>query len=152
MQGINVSGGQKQRIQIARAVYASPSVVLLDDPLSALDSKVGRAVFRRCIQGELAGTTRLLVTNQLQYVSEADHVVVLKDGEVAESGKFKALMATGGVLAAMMQDVQKDEAPDDAGACWAAHNIALTVDHSATQKITSSESGACTCTSGSQSL
>lgn len=65
-QGINVSGGQKQRIQIARAVYANPDVILLDDPLSALDAKVGRAVFRTCIKEELRGTTRILVTNQLQ--------------------------------------------------------------------------------------
>ena len=53
MQGINVSGGQKQRIQVARAVYSDPDVVLLDDPLSALDSKVSRAVFRTCIKVRL---------------------------------------------------------------------------------------------------
>jgi ABC-type multidrug transport system fused ATPase/permease subunit len=107
-----VSGGQKQRIQIARAVYAAPDVVLLDDPLSALDAKVGRAVFRTCLMQELKGCTRVLVTNQLQYVSEADHVVVLKDGEVAESGNYKTLMAQGGVLADMLQDVTADDGAD----------------------------------------
>ena len=116
VQGINASGGQQQRIQIARAVYAHPDVVLLDDPLSALDSKVGRAVFRTCIKEELAHTTRILVTNQLQYLAEADHVLVLKDGEVAESGHYKTLMSQNGALTAMMQDVSVDDAEGQEGA------------------------------------
>jgi ABC-type multidrug transport system ATPase subunit len=115
LQGINISGGQKQRIQIARAVYANPSIVLMDDPFSALDAKVGRTVFKRCIQGELKHTTRLVVTNQLQYVADADRVVVLKDGVIAESGKFKTLMAQNGVLTSMMQDVHDDDGREASG-------------------------------------
>lgn len=110
-----MSGGQKQRIAVARAVYASADVYLFDDPLSALDSKVGRQVFRACIAGELAGKTRVLVTNQLQYVPEADKVVVLKDGHIVESGPYADLMARkNGVLAEMMQDVQTDLADEGA--------------------------------------
>ena len=60
---------------------------------------------------------------RLQYVSEADHVVVLRDGEVAESGKYKTLMAQGGALASMMQDVQDDEDPEKAPAAGAASQI-----------------------------
>lgn len=109
MQGINVSGGQKQRIAVARAVYADADVYLFDDPLSALDSKVGRQVFRACIAGELAGKTRLLVTNQLQYVPEADKVVVLKEGRIVEAGTYADLISRkNGVLAEMMNDVQTD--------------------------------------------
>ena len=108
-----MSGGQKQRIQIARAAYSHPDVVLLDDPLSALDAKVSRAVFKACIKGALASCTRILVTNQLQYVPEADHVVVLKDGGIAQQGGYRELMATGGALAAMMQDVQTEEQQGD---------------------------------------
>jgi ABC-type arginine transport system ATPase subunit len=118
LQGINVSGGQKQRIQIARAVYASPDVVLLDDPLSALDASVGRSVFNACLKDELRSATRVLVTNQLQYVSEADQVVVLKDGYIMERGHYKALMASGGLLAEMMRDVETDAADAvPTGAC-----------------------------------
>eukprot|EP00892_Ulva_mutabilis_P008206 jgi/Ulvmu1/5758/UM025_0012.1 len=107
--GVNVSGGQKQRIAVARAVYANADVYLFDDPLSALDAKVGRQVFRACIAGELASKTRLLVTNQLQYVPDADKVVVLRDGRVAEAGTYADLMTRkGGALAEMMQDVQTD--------------------------------------------
>jgi ABC-type multidrug transport system ATPase subunit len=107
-QGINISGGQKQRLAIARAVYANADVYLLDDPLSALDAKVGRRVFWQCIKGELKSKTRLLVTNQLQYVPDADVVVVLKNGRIVESGSYGDLMAKNGVLADMMQDVQTD--------------------------------------------
>jgi ABC-type dipeptide/oligopeptide/nickel transport system ATPase component len=110
VQGVNVSGGQKQRIAIARAVYANADVYLFDDPLSALDAKVGRKVFRQCIQQELGQKTRVMVTNQLQYVPEADKVVVLKGGMIAESGTYAELMAQkGSVLAEMMADVQIDK-------------------------------------------
>lgn len=60
------SGGQKHRVALARAVYAHADVVLLDDPLSAVDAHVGRHLFDACICGLLAGSTRILVTHQLQ--------------------------------------------------------------------------------------
>lgn len=110
LQGVNISGGQKQRVAIARATYANADVYLFDDPLSALDAGVGRKVFKQCIQGELRGRTRLLVTNQLQYVAEADKVVVLKGGKIAEAGTYAALMAQkGSLLGAMMHDVVIEE-------------------------------------------
>ena len=59
--GINISGGQKARISLARAAYARRDIVILDDPLSALDPEVAAVVFERCIQQLLAGTTRILV-------------------------------------------------------------------------------------------
>jgi ABC-type protease/lipase transport system fused ATPase/permease subunit len=64
--GINLSGGQKHRVALARAVYAGADVLLLDDPLSAVDAHVGRALFEGCICGQLRGKTRLLVTHQMQ--------------------------------------------------------------------------------------
>jgi len=64
--GINLSGGQKHRVALARAVYAAADVLLLDDPLSAVDAHVGRALFEGCICDELRGRTRVLVTHQLQ--------------------------------------------------------------------------------------
>merc|ERR1712185_199298 len=63
--GITLSGGQKQRIAIARAAYARADVVLLDDPLSAMDAHVGARVFDQCFVDLLGGTTRLFCTNQL---------------------------------------------------------------------------------------
>lgn len=61
-----MSGGQRQRVNLARAVYSESDVYLLDDPLSALDVRVGRQIFQECIKTELAGKTIVLVTHQLQ--------------------------------------------------------------------------------------
>lgn len=60
------SGGQKQRVNLARAVYANKDVYLLDDPLSAVDARVARHIFSKCIKGKLSGKTILLVTHGLQ--------------------------------------------------------------------------------------
>jgi hypothetical protein len=67
--GINLSGGQKHRVALARAVYAAANVLLMDDPLSAVDAHVGRALFDGCICGTLRRKTRVLVTHQLQVKS-----------------------------------------------------------------------------------
>ena len=78
--GINLSGGQKQRVSIARAAYAADcSVVLMDDPLSAVDAHVGHHIFHRCINGPaMEGRTRLLVTHSLAYVDYASKIVLMK--------------------------------------------------------------------------
>jgi ATP-binding cassette, subfamily C (CFTR/MRP), member 1 len=81
--GINLSGGQKQRISLARAAYSSRDIFLLDDPLSALDPSVANKVFNECIKTVLKGKTILMVTNQLQFVSQCDQVIVLKAGDAA---------------------------------------------------------------------
>ncbi|CAG8740969.1 9300_t:CDS:10, partial [Gigaspora margarita] len=79
--GINLSGGQRQRINIARAVYYNADIVLLDDPLSAVDAHVGRYLFTHCIQGALAKKTRLLVTHHLNYLPQVDYVIYMEDDE-----------------------------------------------------------------------
>ncbi|KAA6378290.1 MAG: hypothetical protein EZS28_026183, partial [Streblomastix strix] len=73
--GVNLSGGQKSRIQLARAVYSDRDIYILDDPLSAVDAHVGRTLFEQCIDGRLKGKTRLLITNQLQYLDRADNII-----------------------------------------------------------------------------
>ena len=69
--GVNLSGGQKQRVALARACYARADVVLLDDPLSAVDTHVGRHLLDSCICGLLRGKTRVLVTHQLMALASA---------------------------------------------------------------------------------
>ena len=64
--GTNLSGGQKQRVNLARAVYSNSDIYLLDDPLSALDTRVSKEIFHKCIKGQLLGKTIILVTHQLQ--------------------------------------------------------------------------------------
>uniref|UniRef100_A0A8C5FNE8 Multidrug resistance-associated protein 4-like n=1 Tax=Gadus morhua TaxID=8049 RepID=A0A8C5FNE8_GADMO len=77
--GANLSGGQKARINLARAVYQDADIYLLDDPLSAVDSEVGRHLFEECICGVLKKKPRILVTHQLQYLKAAHHILVLKE-------------------------------------------------------------------------
>lgn len=75
--GASLSGGQKARVNLARAVYRQADIYLLDDPLSAVDARVAKHLFEKCIQQYLGGRTRILVTHQLQFVKQADTIVVL---------------------------------------------------------------------------
>lgn len=68
-------------------------------------------VFNRCLLGELNGKTRVLVTNQLQFVSSADLVVFMTDGEIAEMGSYSDLMAKNGAFAKMMAEAQVIQSP-----------------------------------------
>ncbi|XP_076803641.1 ATP-binding cassette sub-family C member 5-like [Clavelina lepadiformis] len=90
--GINLSGGQKQRISLARAVYSEREIVLLDDPLSAVDAHVGKHIFFECIKNILANRTVIFVTHQLQYLKDCDEVVMLKEGRITEYGQHNELM------------------------------------------------------------
>ncbi|XP_046622340.1 ATP-binding cassette subfamily C member 4-like [Neodiprion virginianus] len=92
--GASLSGGQRARVNLARAVYRDADLYLLDDPLSAVDARVGRHLFEECIQGYLKGKTRILVTHQLQYLSQADSIIVLDRGTVEHQGTYSELGKT----------------------------------------------------------
>jgi ABC-type transport system involved in cytochrome bd biosynthesis fused ATPase/permease subunit len=66
---------------LARAVYSDHDIYLLDDPLSAVDSHVGKHIFKECITGSLAKKTRILVTHQLQYLPFMDQIIVMDKGD-----------------------------------------------------------------------
>lgn len=85
--GISLSGGQKARVNLARAVYKDADVYLLDDPLSAVDTHVGKELFTNCVAGFLKDKTCILVTHQLQYLKDVDHIIILEDGIVKAEGK-----------------------------------------------------------------
>ncbi|GAA5846361.1 hypothetical protein JCM9279_001345 [Rhodotorula babjevae] len=93
--GITLSGGQRQRVSIARTLYYDADILLLDDPLSAVDAHVGAAIFDNAIQGLLAGKTRILVTHGLQYLPQADSVVVMENGRIVEQGTYAELVTSG---------------------------------------------------------
>ncbi|XP_054711811.1 multidrug resistance-associated protein 1-like [Uloborus diversus] len=96
--GINLSGGQKQRVSLARAVYSDADIYLLDDPLSAVDSHVGKHIFEKVIgpDGLLKNKNRILVTHGLTYLPKTDMIYVMKDGEIAEKGSFQELVESKG--------------------------------------------------------
>ncbi|XP_030465025.2 putative ABC transporter C family member 15 [Syzygium oleosum] len=90
--GINISGGQKQRIQIARAVYQDADIYLLDDPFSAVDAHTGTQLFADCLMGMLKDKTILYVTHQVEFLPAADLILVMRDGRIAQAGKFEDLV------------------------------------------------------------
>ncbi|PNY06586.1 ABC transporter C family member 2-like protein [Trifolium pratense] len=107
--GVNISGGQKQRVSMARAVYSNSDVLVFDDPLSALDAHVARQVFDKCIKGELRGKTRVLVTNQLHFLSQVDRIILVHEGMVKEEGTFEELSSQGILFQKLMENAGKME-------------------------------------------
>ncbi|KAJ9591422.1 hypothetical protein L9F63_002028, partial [Diploptera punctata] len=89
--GITLSGGQRARINLARAVYKEADLYILDDPLSAVDTHVGRHLFEDCICDFLHNKTRLLVTHQLQYLQTVDNILILNNGAVEATGTYQEL-------------------------------------------------------------
>ena len=80
--GINLSGGQKARVSLARAVYKDPDVVIMDDPISALDTNTRKRIFEQVFQGLLKDKTRILVTHAVEFVHLADKVVIMNQGKI----------------------------------------------------------------------
>lgn len=104
--GITISGGQRQRIAVARAAYANVDLIVLDDPLSAMDPHVGRQVMDNCVLGLLGGKTRVFCTNQLQFAAAADEIYYLDGGRIVERGSFAELSRKeGGAFAALYAHV-----------------------------------------------
>lgn len=99
--GINLSGGQKQRVSLARAIYNNADIYFFDDPLSAVDSHVGKHIFEHLLgpQGLIRKKTRVLVTHGITYLPKVDNIIVLKDGGISEIGTFKELLAKQGSFA-----------------------------------------------------
>lgn len=110
--GVTLSGGQKARINLARALYDEPDIILLDDPLSAVDSEVGRHIFDQCIMGYLANKPRILVTHQLQYLTTADQIIILKDGHIEGKGTLSELNEMGIDFAKLMEEGEEDDEDD----------------------------------------
>lgn len=90
--GITISGGQKQRLNIARAIYFDADIVLMDDPLSAVDAHVGRHIFDNAILGLLKDKCRILATHQLWVLSRCDRIVWMEAGKIQAVDTFDNLM------------------------------------------------------------
>lgn len=95
--GINLSGGQKQRTALARALARNPSVVLLDDALSAVDTQTEAAILHG-LRDALASRTALVASHRLSAVRDAEHIIVLDGGRVVQSGTHEQLLREGGAL------------------------------------------------------
>jgi len=112
--GINLSGGQKARVALARAMYSPETrLLLLDDPLSAVDSHVGEHLFTQAIEGPIShGKTRILVTHHVHILSRCDSVIVMDQGTVKHQGLYQDLIDQGVDFAGAV-DVSKIKANDE---------------------------------------
>ncbi|EDV91220.1 probable multidrug resistance-associated protein lethal(2)03659 [Drosophila grimshawi] len=121
--GASLSGGQKARISLARAVYRRAEIYLLDDPLSAVDTHVGRHLFDQCMRGYLRSELVILVTHQLQFLEHADLIVIMDKGKISAMGTYATMQRSGLDFAQLLTDPNKsDETSNDrdseAGDIW----------------------------------
>jgi len=101
--GVNLSGGQRQRVALARALLAGSRVLVLDDPMSAVDTETERLLVEN-LRPAVAGRTVLVATQRLSTIGVSDRAVVLDGGRIVEQGRPEALLAAGGLFTALFGD------------------------------------------------
>jgi len=104
--GTNVSGGQKQRLCIARALLKKPKILILDDSTSAVDTRTD-AMIRQAFREEIPGTTKLIIAQRVASVQDADMIVILDNGMVADVGTHEALLQSSAIYKEVYDSQQK---------------------------------------------
>ena len=105
--GVGLSGGQKQRVSIARAVLTDPSILIMDDSTSAVDMETEYQIQQE-LKEVLAGRTTFIIAHRISSVKNADQILVLEDGRIAERGTHHKLLAKKGIYYGMVQDQYRD--------------------------------------------
>ncbi|HVR19000.1 MAG TPA: ABC transporter ATP-binding protein [Polyangiaceae bacterium] len=101
--GVQLSGGQKQRVALAMAFVSNPRILILDDPLSAVDARTERRILE-AIDRQRAERSVLLVTHRVAAASRCDHIVVLDRGRIVEQGRHDELVRNGGLYAVFAEE------------------------------------------------
>ena len=94
--GVTLSGGQKQRVAIARALLTNPNILILDDALSAVDTKTERRILNRLIEIR-KGKTTFIIAHRISALQHSDLIIVINNGIIAEQGTHQELLAKGGL-------------------------------------------------------
>jgi ATP-binding cassette subfamily B protein len=105
--GVQLSGGQKQRVALARALVREPPVLVLDDPLSAVDAKTEAAILET-LERQAAERTLILITHRVAAARRCDHIVVLEQGHVVERGTHDELASASGLYALFAEEQQME--------------------------------------------
>lgn len=111
--GVNLSGGQKARTSLARALYSDADVYLLDDPLSAVDTKVAKNLFNNAIRGVLKDKTVILATHQVHFAREAEKIVVLENGALKAEGTLDDIIRQDSSILAIFEAKQRRKTSDN---------------------------------------
>jgi ABC-type transport system involved in Fe-S cluster assembly fused permease/ATPase subunit len=119
--GLKLSGGEKQRVAIARTLLKDPRVLILDEATSALDTHTEQEI-QAALRDAARGRTTLVIAHRLSTVVDADEIIVLQDGQIAERGSHGALIAEDGLYAEMWR--RQSEAVEAAEAAAAAQAAA----------------------------
>ncbi|CAH1105144.1 unnamed protein product, partial [Psylliodes chrysocephalus] len=107
--GVSLSGGQRARINLARAVYKEADIYLLDDPLSAVDTHVGKQLFEKCITSYLNKKCVILVTHQLQYLKKIKKIFLMKDGRIEISGSYEDIRNSNNEYSKLLANIEEEE-------------------------------------------
>jgi len=94
--GVTLSGGQKQRTSIARAVIRQPKILILDDALSSVDTYTEEEILKQ-LRTVMRGRTSIIISHRISTVKDADRIIVLNNGTIAEQGTHDELVALGGI-------------------------------------------------------
>jgi ATP-binding cassette, subfamily C (CFTR/MRP), member 1 len=134
--GINLSGGQKARVSLARAMYsADTKLLLLDDPLSAVDAHVGAHLFREAITGDVSrGMTRILVTHHVHVLTRCDMVVIMERGRIKHQGSYDDLVAKGVDFAGAVDTSKMKKVPSSPALAVVAEEAAKTKEENVASK------------------
>ena len=106
--GTNVSGGQKQRLCIARALLKKPKILILDDSTSAVDTQTD-AMIRKAFAEEIPGTTKLIIAQRVASVQDADMIIILDGGKVADVGDHQTLLQRSDIYREVFESQRKGD-------------------------------------------
>jgi len=106
--GVTLSGGQKQRVAIARALAVNPRILVLDDALSSVDTETEAAILSRLKQ-DISDLTSILIAHRISTIQDADNIIVIDEGRIAEQGTHAELLEYDGFYAELFRMQQLEE-------------------------------------------